>query len=286
MDASAMIYVAIAMASVAISLAFWIGQQIFFQSLQRYRTYLTDETQANLRDMFVFVDVSKLWPVMICFALAGAIFVWYLSRNMVFVLLVSLAIFILPRWLIVRAVRARVVKFEHQLPDALLALSSALRSGASLGLALGNLIQDVEPPLSQEFALVLREQRVGIPLMAALNNLYDRMPLEGVRMSTTLMNVAHSSGGSLADLLEKLSETLRERLHMSMKIDVLTSQGKMQAWIVGALPLLLLAVLSQIDPESIRLLFETQAGRIVLLLVFLLESCGVFLLGRILRIQP
>ena len=286
MDASSLIYLAIAMAAIAMSLAFWIGQQIFFQSLQRYRTYLTDETQENLRDMFVFVDVSKLWPAMICFAIAGAIFVWCLSKNLVFVLLVALAILILPRWLIARAVRNRIVKFEQQLPDALLALSSALRSGASLGLALGNLIQDVDPPLSQEFALVLREQRVGIPLMTALNNLYERMPLEGVRMSTTLMNVANSSGGSLADLLEKLSETLRERLHMCMKIDVLTSQGKMQAWIVGALPVLLLAVLSQIDPESIRMLFETQAGRMVLLIVFLLESCGIFLLGRILRIQP
>lgn len=286
MDASFLIYLAIAMAAIAMSLAFWIGQQIFFQSLQRYRTYLTDETQENLRDMFVFVDVSKLWPVMICFAIAGAIFVWCLSRNLVFVVLVALAILILPRWLIARAIRNRIVKFEQQLPDALLALSSALRSGSSLGLALGNLIQDVDPPLSQEFALVLREQRVGIPLMTALNNLYERMPLEGVRMSTTLMNVANSSGGSLADLLEKLSETLRERLHMCMKIDVLTSQGKMQAWIVGALPVLLLAVLSQIYPESIRMLFETQAGRMVLLIVFLLESCGIFLLSRILRIQP
>ena len=286
MDASFLIYLAIAMAATALTLAFWICQQIFIQSLQRYRTYLTDETQENLRDMFVFVDVSKLWPVMFCFAIAGSIFVWCVSKNLVFVLLVALAIFILPRWLIARAVRARVVKFEQQLPDALLALSSALRSGASLGLALGNLIQDVEPPLSQEFALVLREQRVGIPLMTALNNLYDRMPLEGVRMSTTLMNVANSSGGSLADLLEKLSETLRERLHMCMKIDVLTSQGKMQAWIVGALPLFLLVVLSQIDPESIRLLFETQTGRMVLLIVLFLETCGIFLLGRILKIHP
>lgn len=281
-----MIYVALGMAGVAMTIAFWLGQQLFIQSMQRYRTYLTDETQEDLRDMFVFIDISKLWPLLVCVGIASSVFVWFVTANIVFVVLTSLAILILPRWFIARAIKTRATKFENQLPDALLALSSALRSGASLGSALGNLVQDIEPPLSQEFALVLREQRVGIPLMTALNNLHMRIPLEGVKMSTTLMNVASTSGGSLADLLEKLSETLRERLHMSMKIDVLTSQGKMQAWVVGALPLLLLAVLSQIDPDSVQLLFETNAGRTVLLIVFLLESCGIYLLSRILKIRP
>ncbi|HBI83425.1 pilus assembly protein [Orrella sp. NBD-18] len=286
MDGAALIYVALFLAAISMTIAFWLGQQLFIQSLGRYRAYLTDETQEDLRDMFVFVDIAKLWPLLICISISGSVMVWFMTSNIVFVLIVGLMILILPRWLIARAIRRRIAKFETQLPDALLALSSSLRSGASLGLALGNLIQDIEAPLSQEFALVLREQRVGIPLMKALNNLYDRMPLEGVRMTTTLMNVASSSGGSLADLLEKLSETLRERLHICMKIDVLTSQGKMQAWVVGALPMLLLAVLSQIDPGSSRLLFETIPGRIVLLIVFLLESCGIFFLSRILKIRP
>lgn len=281
-----MIYVALATASIATAIAFWFGQQLFFHSLQRYRAFLTDETQENLRDMFVFIDAQRLWPVLLCFAVAGSALTWCLTSNVVFVVCVATTILILPRLMIQRAIRSRMVKFEHQLPDALLVLSSALRSGASLGLALGNLVQDAEPPLSQEFALVIREQRVGISLVHALNNLYERMPLEGVRMSTTLMNVASSSGGSLADLMETLSQTLRERLHICMKIDVLTSQGKMQAWVVGALPVLLLIVLSQIDPDSTRLFFESNIGRMILFVIFILEGCGAYLLNRILSIKP
>ena len=280
-----MIWLAVMFAGLSLSIAFWIGQELLVQAKDRYKSTLMQDTKTNLRDMFVFIDVSNLWPAVASLAMGVALIYWVVFDQILVAILLALVVLFLPRFILNRALRARIDSFEHQLPDALLALSSAMRAGLSLGIALKQVVQNSETPFSQEFGLVLREQRVGIPLSDALNNLHRRVPTESVRMTTTLMCVASSSGGSLAELLDRLSVTIRARLHLNMKMRVLTSQGVMQAWIVGSLPVALLIVLSFIDPYSIDLMFNTSVGQFVLALVVVLETSGIFILKRILRIQ-
>lgn len=279
-----MIWLAVMFAGLSLSIAFWIGQELLVQAKDRYKSTLMHDAKTNLRDMFVFIDVTNLWPAVASLAMGVALFYWVLFDQILVAISLALIVLFLPRFILTRAVRARVDSFEHQLPDALLALSGAMRAGVSLSVALKQVINNSEPPFSQEFGLVLREQRVGIPLSEALNNLHQRVPTESVRMTTTLMRVASSSGGSFAELLERLSVTIRSRLHLNMKMRVLTSQGIMQAWIVGSLPVVLLIVLSFIDPYSIDLMFNTSVGQIVLGLVVLLETAGIIMLKRILGI--
>jgi len=97
--------------------------------------------------------------------------------------------------------------------------------------------------------------------------------------------VGTGSGASLADLLERLCTNLRARQHLERKIEVMTTQGKMQAWIMGTLPLVLLLVLSQVDPLSVHLLYSSAVGQAVLVTVFTLECLGVYFLRRILAIH-
>ena len=243
-----MIVMAVILTGCSLTIAFWIAQQLFVQAMQRYRHVLMNDAKANLREMFVFIDVSHLWPVLVCLSIAVALISWVLGDQILISLLLAMMTLFLPRLALSRAVRARNDKFEQQLPDALLAISSAMRAGVSLGVALKQVVQHAEAPFSQEFGLVLREQRVGISLSEALSHLYQRIPSESLQMTTTLMRVATASGGSFADSLERLSVTIRARLHLNMKMRVLTSQGSMQAWIVGTLPVILLLVLNVIDP--------------------------------------
>ena len=280
-----MIVMAVILAGCSMTIAFWIGQQLFVQAMQRYRNVLMSDAKANLREMFVFIDISHLWPVLVCMALGVALVSWVFCDQILISLLLAAMMLFLPRFALSRAVRARNDRFEQQLPDALLAISSAMRAGVSLGVALKQVVEHAEAPFSQEFGLVLREQRVGIALSEALTNLFQRIPLESIQMTTTLMRVATASGGSLADLLERLSMTIRARLHLNMKMRVLTSQGSMQAWIVGSLPLVLLVVLNVIDPYSIELMFTTTVGQVVLGVVTVLEIAGALMLKRILQIQ-
>jgi len=280
-----MIVLAVMFAGFSLAIAFWIGQQLFAQAMQRYRNVLISDTKANLKEMFVFIDISHLWPAVVCLAMGVGLISWLLCDQVLVSFLLAMMGLFLPRFALNRAVRARTDKFEQQLPDALLAISSAMRAGVSLGVALKQVVQNAEAPFSQEFGLVLREQRVGISLSEALSNLHRRIPSESLQMTTTLMRVAHASGGSLAALLERLSFTIRARLHLEMKMRVMTSQGAMQAWIVGSLPVVLLVVLNFIDPYSIDLMFRTMIGKIVLGIVVLLEIAGVLMLKRILQIQ-
>lgn len=281
-----MIWLSVILAGISFAIAFWIGQQLVVDAMQRYRNVLVNDAQANLREMFVFIDLTHLWPAVVCLATSLALLSWLIFDLIFLSLLIAIVALFLPRYALNKAIRARTETFEQQLPDALLAMSSALRAGVSLGVALKQVVQNAEAPFSQELGLVLREQRVGISLPDALANLYTRMPSENIQMMTTLMRVASVSGGSLADLLERLSTTVRARLHLSMKLRVLTSQGTMQAWIVGSLPVVLLIVLNFIDPYSTHLMFYTTAGQIVLLIVIILETAGALMLKRILQIQP
>jgi len=124
-----------------------------------------------------------------------------------------------------------------------------------------------------------------VPLNQALDALNQRMPTESVELVTTLLAVGHASGGSLADLLERLSANLRARQHVTGKIHVLTAQGKMQAWVMGALPILLLAALSLIDPDSVQLMFLSDIGQCMLGVMLMLEVLGIVWLRRILTIE-
>jgi len=280
-----MIAVGLLCAGIAVALGAWIGQRLLLQATQRFRNRFTQYTHTGLTDLFVFIDLRHLWPTLLCTAGGLTLLCWLLTQSLTMSFVVGALTVVLPRIALTYAIRARQSKFDRQLPDLLLTLAGALRAGSSLSSALKNILQDAVAPLSQEFGLVLREQRMGVPLVRALDNLYSRMPSESVELVTTMFAIGTHSGGSLADLLERVCENLRARQHIATKIQVMTTQGKMQAWIIGLLPLVLLLVLSQIDPSSTRLMFESGVGRSVLLLVLVLESLGIYCLRRILTIH-
>ncbi len=276
---------ALVCACLSIAMGVWLGQCLFFQASQQYRTRLTEQARAELSDLFVFIDTTHLWPALVCVSVGASVLLWMVTQSIWFALGVGGVIFTLPRIVLKRAVGKRQQRFDSQLPGLLLSLSGALRAGAGLSVALKHIVQDASPPLSQEFGLVLREQRMGVELTRALKHLYQRMPSESVELVTTMLIVGTRSGASLADLLERLCTNLRARQHIERKIEVMTTQGKMQAWVMGALPVVLLLVLSQIDPLSVHLLHSTTMGQAVLATVFTLECLGVYFLRRILAIR-
>ncbi|MEI7568660.1 MAG: type II secretion system F family protein [Alcaligenaceae bacterium] len=269
----------------AVILGTWIAQRLVYEATQKYRNQFTEQARIKLSDLFVFIDLTHLWPALLGTSAGFALLCWLLMDSIVLSTMLGVFIFVLPRIALNRAKRKRQVRLDQQLPDLLLALSGALRAGASLSVALKSIVQDASAPLSQEFGLVLREQRMGISLSEALANFYQRMPSESVELVTTILTVGTRSGGSLAELLERLCNNLRARQHLEGKIQVMTTQGKMQAWIMGALPLVLLLVLSQVDPISIHLLHSTSVGWGVIATVITLECLGVIFLRRILAIH-
>jgi tight adherence protein B len=139
--------------------------------------------------------------------------------------------------------------------------------------------------LGQEFSLLLREQRLGLTLDQTLSNLARRVPTPTTALVVSAMKIANETGGGLAETLERTAHTIRSRMQIEGKIRALTSQGKLQAWVVGALPLFLMLVLNSMEPEKMALLWTTKIGWGALILMAGMEAAGIFFIRKIVSID-
>ena len=275
--------VGVALAGVSISLLFWLVHRILTSAWCKYRDSLNADAETQLAEMFVFIDLSLFWPLLVALGVSLGFLVWLLSDSVALSAVVALGVLTVPRAALAKARVARATRLDRQLPDALRMIAGSLAAGASFSSALNAIARDLYPPLSQELSLVLREQRVGIPLQDALNNFRLRVDTDSVAQVTTLLRVGVESGGSLSALVDRLASSLEAQQHMELKVDMLTTQGKMQAVVIGVLPVLLLVVLCWIDSAAMHLALSTNAGRAVLVLIVLLEVLGVVWLRAVLR---
>lgn len=254
-------------------------------SLVRYRDHFTDQAQFQAREFFLFVDGRKMFVANLALMGLGAVAVWVTTGNPFLAVPAFIALGFLPHLVYRRMRQHRLRQFEAQLPDALMTLSGALRAGSGMLSALNQVVAEAPPPLAQEFALMLREQRLGMSQAQSLENLAQRVPTPTTILMVSAMRIASETGGGLAETLESTARTIRARLQMEGKIRALTSQGKLQAWVVGALPLGLMLVLEQMDPDAMALLFHTRPGWAALVVVALLELTGIYLIRKIVRID-
>jgi len=274
-----------ALAGVAASIAAWFALRSLILAYGRYRAAFHAQTVTHLEDFFLFIDPRQVWIAAASGALAVAMIVVVTTGSVPLAAMLSAALAAAPFGGLRGLRRRRMARFERQLPDFLLSLAGALRAGAGMQGALQSIVAQSPPPLAQEFSMLLREQRMGVPLDAAMAHLRARMPVEGVLLLTSLLRIASGTGGNMAQTLEGVARTLRERLHLQGRIRALTAQGRMQAWIMAALPLLLGAALALLSPEAMEPLWRTPSGWAVMLLVLMLEGMGIWLVRRIVAID-
>jgi tight adherence protein B len=282
MDVKLLVLLAIALAA---GLLAWFVAHAGAAALLRYRSDFTVRTRFQAQEFFLFVDPRHLFAVNIAVMLLGAVLAWIVTGSLVVAIPVFFALALLPRLLYAGMRSRRRQKFEQQLPDALMMLSGGLRAGVGLNAAMQQLVSEAHPPLAQEFMLMLREQRLGVTLEQSLNNLARRMPTQTTVLVVSAMRIASDTGGGLAETLERTAHTIRSRLQMEGKIAALTAQGKLQAWVVSLLPVLLMLVLDRMEPEAMHYLWHTRLGWATLLGIGLLESMGVYVIRRIIAID-
>ncbi len=269
----------------ALGLAAWSLTDIGLVGAARYRATFTERTRFDLRELFLFVDPGRLFALNLAALAIGSMATWLISDNAIAAACAGAAIAWLPRTTLRRLRARRLLALEQQLPDALLMLAGGLRAGVSLGVAIAQLAREGRPPISQEFDLLLREQRLGLSIDESLDNLHRRVPEPSMTLAVSAMRIATDTGGGLAEALERVSTTLRAKLAMEGKIRALTSQGKLQAWVVGALPLFLLVVLTRMEPREMSLLFSSRIGWATVVVIAALECLGVWVIRKIVDID-
>lgn len=251
--------------------------------LSYQRSFIT-AIGASLKRSFVLANPRAMFLWSIALTAAAGSFA-YAMAGPVALVGATVASLIGPWILAKRIVNQRRKQFVYQLPDALLALGSALRAGCTLTRGLELMASRQPPPLNQEFSIVLAEQRIGRPLAESLDDLRRRVDARELDLMNTAMNVSRRVGGNLADTLESLARTLQEKAHVEGKIDALTSMGRAQGWVVGLLPVFIALVLYQQQPERMSLLFTQWYGWIVLSIVAGMMALAAWLIRKIVRID-
>lgn len=271
--------------AVSAALLAWFAIDVGTNTLARYRASFTERTSFQAREFFLFIDPRKLFIANLAIMALGGVALWVVTGSAVVAIPTFFALALLPRLLYAWMRKRRLRQFEEQLPDALMMLSGGMRAGVGLNSAIAQLVREAQPPLSQEFALMLREQRLGVTLEQSLNNLNRRVPTQTTTLVVSAMRIATETGGGLAETLERTSHTIRSRLQMEGKIGALTAQGKLQAWVVGLLPLVLMLILNKMEPEAMSLLWNTRLGWGVLVVIAFLEFMGVYVIRKIVAID-
>jgi tight adherence protein B len=189
------------------------------------------------------------------------------------------------RAFIVRKVDKKRSLFAEQLPDNLQVLASALRAGHSLVGALSVVVDDAAEPSQTEFRRVIADEQLGVPLESALDIVVRRMDNRDLAQIGLVAALQRQTGGNMAEVLDRVTETIRERAELRRMVRALTAQGRMSRWVVSGIPVALLLAISALNPRYVEPLFAETFGRVLLVAAAVMVFTGSLVIKRIVNIK-
>ena len=257
-----------------------LGQQLF--ALYKKRFYL--QVDKGLRDVVVMMEPGQVFTATLVVALILVPVAFWMT-NLV-VALAILAILLLAPPVVLNMMKSkRSDQFVEQLPDALSSMASAMRSGLNLVKSIQQLVKNQPHPLSQEFAQVMVEYRVGTDLNDSLDALAKRIDRQEIVLMNSAIKISRAVGGNLADTLETLSKTLREKSKVEGKINALTSMGKAQGTLATFFPVFIGYVFYKIEPAAMMMLFTSRLGLIWLGVMVLMAIMAYLMIRKIVTVD-
>lgn len=215
---------------------------------------------------------------------AGALTAWLSSSLAVGVLVIALAVLV-PIIVVDARIRSRERAFEVQLPDVLNLIAGALRAGWGLQQSIDLVVEQMAPPVSTEFARAQTEVRLGRPVEEALETVARRTRSEDFSWAVTAIGIQRDVGGNLAEVLDLVAATIRDRGALKRQIAGLTAEGRLSAWILLLLPFVLIGMLMVVNPGYIAGLFATGPGLVMLVIGGVLLLVGALWLRSIVTIE-
>lgn len=240
----------------------------------------------HIRDRFYLdTPTERLALLMVASGLGLGVVVGLLTRaplDGVFAAVIGLA---LPT-LVVRAMWSqRMNAIRQQIDTALTLMASRWRTSSDVGRSFEAVVEHLEPPLSQEAELVVRELRVGTPIDEALEGLEERVPIRPVQLTCVGIRQALPLGGNVAEVLDQIGDAVRESNRLEMFVDSKTTEGRTQAFVMGAMPFAAGYGLYRIDPGIIEPLLQQTMGNIILGAALVMDLLGLFLILKITDIK-
>ena len=209
-----------------------------------------------------------------------------------FLLIGALVGFLLPRFWLARRRNGRLGAFNKQLPDTITLIANALRAGSSFLQAIELVVRESRPPISTEFGRVIREVNLGLPFDQALENMVRRVRSDDLELMATAISIQHQVGGNLAEILDSIAYTIRERVRIKGEIRTLTAQQRLSGYVVAGLPIGLAAFLFVAAPGFMEPMFANPpeilglpAGVIILLIGGFMMFLGFMFIRKIVDIE-
>jgi tight adherence protein B len=181
--------------------------------------------------------------------------------------------------------KRRFDRFLEHLPDALDLMSRALSAGHAFSEAMHMVSAEMPEPIATEFRKTYEEQNLGLSLKLALENLTQRIPLLDLHMCVTAVLIQRETGGNLAEILEKVAYTIRERFRIMGDLKTLTTSSRMSAWLLCGLPIFVSIVITALNPEYMTVLWKDQRGHYLIATALFLQVTGMLIVRKILRIK-
>ena len=270
--------------SIAFFCTSFVAVKIFQQIFSLYKKRFYVQVDKGLRDVVVMMEPGQVFTTTVLAALIIGPALYFLT-NFVFAMTAVAFILLAPAYILKMMKNKRSNVFVDQLPDALAAMSSALRSGMNLVKSLQQVVKNQPNPLAQEFAQVMVEYRVGTDLNDSLEELARRIDRQEVVLMNSAIKISRAVGGNLADTLETLSKTLREKAKVEGKINALTSMGRAQGVLATVFPVFIGYVFYKIEPEAMGMLFTSRLGQIWLGIMITMAIMAYLMIRKIVTVD-
>jgi tight adherence protein B len=232
----------------------------------------------------VHITVSRLLAFSVIAGLMAALAA-YTVLNLFPAIVLSVVAAAIPILHVAWQRKKRLRKFNAQLPDTLDLLSRSLAVGHAFSESLNQVASEMPDPIASEFRATFEEQKLGLSTKVALDRLTERVPLMDLRLCVTAMHIQRETGGNLAEILEKVSQTIRERFKIMEDFRSMTTSARASGWILCALPFALVFVLTVMDPDYMGLLVHDQRGHYVLAFAIVWQTIGMLLIKKFLNIK-
>lgn len=255
------------------------------KKIPKFKSSGRSNMELNLLRANLKLTVEELLIYRLLSSSAFTFLVYAIKKDYFLTIIVFLLVWEAPKLWIKNRMKKRLDGFNDQLNGGLILISNALKAGHSFMQALSISARETEGSFSEEFKILLKEMNFGIPIDIAMKNLLDRVDSKDMGLIVNAILIQKDIGGNLSEILENISETIRERQKIKNEMKTLTAQGKMSGMIVMLLPIFLGGVIYLFNKEYMMLLFTRKLGLSMIGISLVNELIGVAFIRKIVNID-
>jgi tight adherence protein B len=231
------------------------------------------------------ITVGEFLALTVILVIAGSAIAYFVRRDFIMAAVAGIAGFFAPRIYVSIARGRRLKAFSNQLGDTINLMVNGIRAGYSVLQAMEAVSKEMGPPVSDEFARVVKEVQLGLTIEHAMDNMLRRVPSDDLDMMITAINVQREVGGNLAEVLDSISYTIRERVRIKGELVAMTGQSRISGYMVGMVPVGLALFLYLINPTYIGQLFDHPCGYGMIGCAFVGITSGFAVMSKVMQID-